>query len=132
MKLRDKIDKYSTWELRKLGKVIISETRLVLGHGNKPVPKIRINNKLSGMYGQYDYDYTITINPSVCKTLSKFVGVIIHEYTHHIQKGLKQNYNSSVEKNGYYDSPFEVEARHNGKKYKRRVWKRVKKSLQNP
>ena len=61
--------------------------------------------------------------------MSVFVGVIIHEYTHHIQKGLKQNYDKSVKKYGYYDCPFEVEARGNAKKYKKKVWKMVKQEL---
>jgi hypothetical protein len=128
MKLKDKCNTYSTHELRKVGLKILSLVRKKLGHGNKPVPKFKINNRLNGCYGQYDYEYVITINPSNCGTINMFVRTVIHEYTHHIQKGLKRNYTSSVERDGYYDSPFEVEARENEKKYKSVIWKEFKQS----
>ena len=128
MKLKDKCKKYSTPELRKVGLKVLSLVRKKLGHGNKPVPKFKINNNLGGSYGQYNYDYVITVNPSNCKTIEMFVRTIIHEYTHHIQKGLKRNYTSSVNRDGYYDSPFEVEARENEKIYKKVIWKEFKQS----
>ena len=126
MKLLSDCKQYTTNELRKFGIEVLNETRKILGHGNKPTPKFKIRNNLSGRYGQYDYDYTIYINPTNCITIEMFIRTIIHEYTHHIQKGLKRNYTSSVERNGYWDSPFEIEARENEKKYKMRVWKEVK------
>ena len=129
MKLKDKCNKYTTPELRKMGMKVLSLVRKKLGHGNKPIPKFRINNRLGGCYGQYDYEYVITINPSNCQTIEMFVRTIIHEYTHHIQKGLKRNYDSSVNRDGYYDSPFEVEARGNEKKYKSVIWKEFKQSV---
>jgi len=55
MKLKDNLTKYNTRELRSLGLKILGTTRKVLGHGNKPFPKFRINNNLRNMYGQYDY-----------------------------------------------------------------------------
>jgi hypothetical protein len=128
MKLKDKCKKYTTPQLRKVGLKILSLVRKKLGHGNKPVPKFKINNRLNGYYGQYDYEYVITINPSNCETIEMFVRTIIHEYTHHIQKGLKRNYTSSVKRDGYYNSPFEVEARGNEKKYKSVIWKEFKQS----
>ena len=128
MRITDKCHKYTTPELRLLGIHTIDVCRKVIGHGNKPVPKFKINNRLSNSYGCYDYDYTITINPSNCGTINMFVRTIIHEYTHHIQKGLKRNYTSSVKRDGYYDSPFEVEARENEKKYKSVIWKEFKQS----
>jgi hypothetical protein len=129
MKLSHKCDKYSIKELRRVGKLVIKASREIIGHGNKPIPKLHIRNSLKDMYGLYCYSHKIFINPSQCKKISVFVGVIIHEYTHHIQKGLKQNYDGSVKKYGYYDCPFEVEARGNAKKYKKKVWKKVKQEL---
>lgn len=126
MTLKDKLNTYTTSELREIGLTILDVTRKVLGHGNKPVPKFKIRNNLSGRYGQYDYEYNIYVNPTNCVTMEMFVRVIIHEYTHHIQKGLKRNYTSSVLRNGYWDSPYEVEARGNELKYKSIVWKQVK------
>jgi hypothetical protein len=126
MKLKDKCNKYTTPVHKKVGLKILSLVRKKLGHGNKPVPKFKINNRLNGYYGQYDYEYVITINPSNCQTIEMFVRTIIHEYTHHIQKGLKRNYTSSVKRDGYYNSPFEVEARGNEKKYKSVIWKEFK------
>jgi len=129
MKLRDDITTYPMKKIKLLANTILVETRSVIGHGNKPIPKIRVRNSLKNMYGLYSYDYIIDINPSECKTLSYFIGVIIHEYTHHIQRGLKKNYDSSVKKYGYYNCPFEVEARGNAKKYKQKIWRRVKKKM---
>lgn len=130
MKLKDNLNTYSVKQLRTLGMGTIKVVREVLGHGNKPSPKFKIRNGLTGCYGQYDYDYTIFINPSVCVNVDKFIRTVIHEYTHHIQRGLKRNYASSVNKNGYFYSPFEVEARDNEVKYKSVVWKKVKRTLQ--
>jgi hypothetical protein len=129
MKLKDRLDTYTTPELRKMGQQILGVTRKILGHGNKPFPNFRINNNLKNMYGQYDHTPCIIINPSVCEDVSTFVGVIIHEYTHHIQKGIKTKYEASVKKYGYHDCPFEVEARDNAKKYKKEVWKTFKQTL---
>ena len=128
MKLTDKLNTYTTPELRKMGLTIIGITRKILGHGNKPSPKLKIRNGLVNSYGQYDFE-SLVINPSTCVTMEMFVRTIIHEYTHHIQRGIKRNYASSMKKNGYWDCPFEVEARGNEKKYKSVVWKTFKQTL---
>ena len=128
MKLKDNLNTYTTPELRKMGLTLIGITRKILGHGNKPSPKLKIRNGLVNSYGQYDFE-SLVINPSTCVTMDMFVRTIIHEYTHHIQKGIKRNYASSMKKNGYWDCPFEVEARGNEKKYKSVVWKTFKQTL---
>ena len=128
MKLKDNLNTYTTPELRKMGLTIIGITRKILGHGNKPSPKLKIRNGLVNSYGQYDFK-SLVINPSTCETMEMFVRTIIHEYTHHIQRGIKRNYASSMKKNGYWDCPFEVEARGNEKKYKSIVWKTFKQTL---
>lgn len=43
-------------------------------------------------------------------TLRKFIMVIIHEYTHSLQK-VKQSYDKMYDKFGYWDHPMEIEAR---------------------
>ena len=128
MKLKDNLNTYTTPELRKMGLTLIGITRKILGHGNKPSPKLKIRNKLANSYGQYYFE-SLVINPSTCVTMDMFVRTIIHEYTHHIQRGIKRNYASSMKKNGYWDCPFEVEARGNEKKYKSVVWKTFKQTL---
>ena len=128
MKLKDNLNTYTTPELRKMGLTLIGITRKILGHGNKPSPKLKIRNGLANSYGQYDFE-SLVINPSSCVTMEMFVRTIIHEYTHHIQRGIKRNYASSMKKNGYWDCPFEVEARGNEKKYKSVVWKTFKQTL---
>ena len=128
MKLKDNLNTYTTPELRKMGLTIIGITRKILGHGNKPSPKLKIRNGLVNSYGQYDFK-SLVINPSTCETMEMFVRTIIHEYTHHIQRGIKRNYASSMKKNGYWDCPFEVEARGNETKYKSVVWKTFKQTL---
>jgi len=126
MRITDKCHKYTTPELRLLGMHTIDVCRKVIGHGNKPVPKFKIDNTMEDKYGTYYYEYIIVVNPSIMRNISQFVGVIIHEYTHHIQKGLKKNYDSSVKKYGYDNCPFEIEANENTKKYKKKVWKKVR------
>lgn len=126
MKLSDKCSDYSIQDLRVLGYHVIDVARKVIGHGNKPSPSFHIRNNLTNMYGQYCYTHKIFVNPSTCETISYFVGVTIHEYTHHIQKGLKKNYDASVKKHGYNNCPFEIEAISNAKKYKKEIWKKVK------
>jgi hypothetical protein len=125
MKLKDRLDTYTTPELRRMGLKLIAITRQTLGHGNKPFPKLKIRNGLTGSYGQYDFE-ALVVNPSACETVDKFVKTIIHEYTHHIQRGIKRNYASSQSKHGYWNCPFEVEARGNETKYKSIVWKQFK------
>jgi hypothetical protein len=126
MKLTDRCDKYSIHELRTLGSLVVEVARKVLGHGNKPTPSFYIRNSMTKLYGQYCYSHKIFVNPTNCETINYFVGTILHEYTHHIQKGLKKNYDSSVKKYGYNNCPFEIEAISNAKKYKKEVWKKVK------
>jgi hypothetical protein len=126
MKLTDRCDKYSIHELRTLGSLVVEVARKVLGHGNKPTPSFYIRNNMPKLYGQYCYSHKIFVNPTNCETINYFVGTILHEYTHHIQKGLKKNYDSSVKKYGYNNCPFEIEAISNAKKYKKEVWKKVK------
>jgi hypothetical protein len=125
MKLKDRLDTYTTPQLRRMGLKLIAITRQTLGHGNKPFPKLKIRNGLTGSYGQYDFE-ALVVNPSACETVDKFVKTIIHEYTHHIQRGIKRNYASSQSKHGYWNCPFEVEARGNETKYKSIVWKQFK------
>jgi hypothetical protein len=126
MRITDKCHKYTTPELRLLGMYTIDVCRKVIGHGNKPAPKFKIDNTMEDKYGTYYYEHIIVVNPSIMRNISQFVGVIIHEYTHHIQRGLKRNYTSSVNKYGYENCPFEIEANENTKKYKKKVWKKVR------
>ena len=56
MKLKDRLDTYTTPELRKMGLQLITIVRKTLGHGNKPSPKLKIRNGLVNLYGQYDYE----------------------------------------------------------------------------
>jgi hypothetical protein len=128
MKLKDRLDTYTTPQLRRMGLKLIAITRQTLGHGNKPFPKLKIRNGLTGSYGQYDFE-ALVVNPSACETVDKFVKTIIHEYTHHIQRGIKRNYASSQSKHGYWNCPFEVEARGNETKYKSVIWKQFKQTL---
>ena len=75
MKLKDRLDTYTTTELRKMGLQLITIVRKTLGHGNKPSPKLKIRNGLTNLYGQYDYE-SLVINPSTCETVDKFVKTI--------------------------------------------------------
>ena len=129
MKLKDKCELYSTSELRLLGMYVIDVCEKLIGDGDKPTPSFHIRNNLKNLYGQYCFSRKLYVNPSQCQTISYFIGVIIHEYTHHIQKGLLENYQDSVKEHGYENCPYEIEAISNAKKYKKQVWGKVKRLM---
>ena len=77
------------------------------------------NNDKDGFYGFYCPSYNhISLSLAECKTVGRLTSTFIHEYTHYLQPVLTK-YVKSVEKHGYWDCPFEVEARMMEKKLNR-------------
>jgi hypothetical protein len=59
-------------------------------------------------------------------TIEKYVNVVIHEYRHSKQVGLQEYYLAFNELYGYWDNPFEVDARFAANTFRPIVWKKVK------
>jgi hypothetical protein len=62
-------------------------------------------------------------------TVGRYVEVFIHEWVHSLQKGLKRNYSKMTKEHGYWNNPYEVEAREGEKLFKSDVWKLTKKIM---
>jgi len=87
----------------------------------KSLPKLTVktDKRIRKKYGQY-INKEITIYLSTCKTKSKIVRTIIHEYTHFLQmpkaKDIKVYY-KLLETFEYDKHPFELQARMYEKEY---------------
>ncbi len=64
-------------------------------------------------------------------TVGRYVEIFIHEWVHSLQKGLKRNYSKMTKEYGYWDNPYEVEAREGEKIFKSDVWKLTKKIMKS-
>ena len=72
-----------------------------------------------GFYGFYcPYVNHIRICTNECKTLGRLTSTFIHEYTHYLQS-VRTKYASANAEFGYWNNPFEVEARKMEKKLNR-------------
>ena len=64
-----------------------------------------------GLYGYYcPINNHIHVSVGECKTLGRLTSTFIHEYTHYLQP-VRTKYLKSLKEHGYWDCPFEVEAR---------------------
>ena len=72
-----------------------------------------------GFYGFYcPINNHIRVSLTECKTVGRLTSTFIHEYTHYLQP-VRTKYASALVKHGYWDNPFEVEARMMEKKLNR-------------
>ena len=82
----------------------------------KGIPTVRVSLakvESENTYGYYcPYLNEIVLYKETLKdyTVRKLISVIIHEYTHSLQK-VKKSYNVMFDKYGYWKHPMEVEAR---------------------
>jgi hypothetical protein len=74
-------------------------------------------------------NHIISIIRNNVNNVDKYVQIYIHEWTHSLQKGIKKNYAKMDYKYGYYNNPYEIEARENEKLFKPIIWKIVKSRL---
>ena len=80
-------------------------------------------------YGEYNpYTKTIVVYHNNCKTVKDVVRVVLHEYTHYMQKRVTVVYNKLLKEYGYVKHPMEIEARGNEKLYPA-CWRTVKSKL---
>jgi len=87
----------------------------------KSLPKLTVktDKRIRKKYGQY-INKEITIYLSTCKTKSKIVRTIIHEYTHFLQMPKSKDikvYSKLLKTFEYDKHPFELQARMYEKNY---------------
>ena len=72
-----------------------------------------------GFYGFYcPINNHIRVSLTECKTVGRLTSTFIHEYTHYLQP-VRTKYIPALVKHGYWNNPFEVEARMTEKKFNR-------------
>ena len=59
----------------------------------------------------YPSENTIEVYVDEINTIGKFTSTIIHEYIHSLQPQNEKLYYKLLKEHGYWDHPFEVEAR---------------------
>ena len=116
-----KIETLTTKQIKKVLKVCAKWCHKNLGVNNRKKYSLSYSfgNEVEGVYGLYNPVHNhIYLNLLNCKNVGKMCSTFIHEYTHHLQP-VRTKYVKSVELHGYWDCPFEVEARNAEKKFNR-------------
>ena len=124
--LKTNICDLSRKELRILNESLIKVCKNIMGKKKDINVKTTLRGK--SYYGKYYPDTkTIMLYKSTCVTVEKYVSTFIHEYRHSKQKGIVKNYGYYQLMFGYWDNPYEVDAREHEKSLRPEVWKHVKK-----
>ena len=124
--LTTKLSTLSRGELLHLNNSLLKTCENLMG--KKKDIKVRTTTRGRSYFGKYVPDTrTIFIYRNVCDTIGKYVEVFIHEYRHAKQKGITKNYQTMTLLHGYWNNPYEVDARKAQKELRPEVWKRVKK-----
>ncbi len=126
MILQTKIDQLTRSELLTLNRVLKTACNDIIGTNNKVIIRT-YKRSHPDAYAYYDYDdSSIKIFRKDINNVDKYVKIFIHEWTHSLQKGLKRKYVKMNIKHGYWNNPFEKEARENESLYKSIIWKYAK------
>ena len=124
--LKTNICDLSRKELRILNESLMKVCKNIMG--KKKDINVKTTLRGTSYYGKYYPETkTILLYKSACVTVEKYVSTFIHEYRHSKQKGINQNYGFCHLMYGYWDNPYEVDAREHEKSLRPEVWKRVKK-----
>jgi hypothetical protein len=124
--LKTNICDLSRKELRILNESLIKVCKNIMGKKKDINVKTTLRGK--SYYGKYYPDTkTIMLYKSTCVTVEKYVSTFIHEYRHSKQKGIVKNYGYYHLMFGYWNNPYEVDARKHEKELRPEVWKHVKK-----
>jgi hypothetical protein len=131
MILKTKIQELERSELLKLNRCLKQACHEIVGK-NRSV-SIRTSSKKGYLFedmevqGHFSYSGNkIEIFRGSIGNIDKYVKVFIHEWTHSCQKGLGKKYHKMNSIFGYFENPFEVEARESEVIFRSRVWKRAK------
>jgi hypothetical protein len=125
MILKTQINSISRQELLRLNKALKTACSEIIGKSNA---KLKTTKLTSIRYlGRYIIpENTIIIYRGMTPTIEDYVRVFIHEWAHSCQTKIEKDYFVMNAKYGYYNNPFEIEARQCAKTYKSEVWKMTK------
>jgi hypothetical protein len=123
--LKTDIQSLSKKEMKLLNESLVEACAKYMG--KKRGLKIRMIGRGNKYYGQYDYEGNIIkIWKKSCSGMLGYVRTFIHEYAHAKQKGLAKNYTAYHFKYGYWNNPYEVDARSKEGAYRSVIWKEAK------
>ena len=128
--MRTKISDLTMNQKREIALLVIEYCQRKFGKRPYKV-KLKVLKQRSGLesYGQYSpYSQTITVFHNHCVTVKDVVRVVLHEYTHYMQKRISILYPKYHKQYGYVKNPMEVEARDSEKLYPA-CWKSIKSKL---
>jgi hypothetical protein len=124
--LKTNICDLSRKELKVLNESLILVCKNIMG--KKKDINVKTTLRGTSYYGKYYPDTkTIMLYKSTCVTVERYVSTFIHEYRHAKQKGIVKNYGYYHLMFGYWDNPYEVDAREHEKCLRPEVWKHAKK-----
>lgn len=124
--LKTDIQSLSKKELKVLNECLLEACSKYMG--KKKGLKVRMIGRGKKYFGLYDYkSKTIKIYKKSCSGMLGYVRTFVHEYAHSRQKGLGRYYTSYHFKYGYWNNPYEIDAREKEAMYRPLIWKEVKK-----
>jgi hypothetical protein len=124
--LKTDIQSLSGKELKVLNECLVEACAKYMG--KKKGIKVRMIGRGNKYFGLYDYESkTIKLYKKSCSGMLGYLRTFVHEYAHAKQKGLAKNYTAYHFKYGYWNNPYEVDAREKEGEYRSVIWKEVKK-----
>jgi UDP-N-acetylmuramate-alanine ligase len=126
MTLKKEVKDLTRSELLKLNSALKQACHEIVGKNKSVfVRTYNVNNLDHTAYYEYE-DNSIRIFRGGIKNVNRYVEIFVHEWKHSLQKGLKRRYQKMTDQYGYWNNPYEVEAREAEKIFKSQVWKRTK------
>ena len=123
--LKTDIKSLSGKEMKLLNECLVEACSKYMG--KKKGLKVKTIGRGVKYFGQYDYDENvIKIWKKSCSGMLGYVKTFVHEYAHAKQRGLKRYYTSYHMKYGYWNNPYEVDAREKEGMYRSVIWKEAK------
>jgi hypothetical protein len=124
--LKTDIQSLSGKELKLLNECLVEACSKYMG--KKKGLKVQMIGRGNKYFGLYDYESkTIKLYKKSCSGMLGYLRTFVHEYAHAKQKGLAKNYTAYHFKYGYWNNPYEVDARKKEGEYRPLIWKEVKK-----
>jgi hypothetical protein len=124
--LKTNIQSLSGKELKLLNECLVEACSKYMG--KKKGLKVQMIGRGNKYFGLYDYESkTIKLYKKSCSGMLGYLRTFVHEYAHAKQKGLAKNYTAYHFKYGYWNNPYEVDAREKEGAYRSVIWKEAKK-----
>ena len=124
--LKTDLKNLSKKEMKALNESLLEACALYMG--KKKGLSVKMIGRGSKYFGQYDYEKNeIKIWKKSCSGMLGYVRTFVHEYAHAKQKGLKKNYTAYFALYGYWNNPYEIDAREKEGMFRSVIWKEAKK-----